>query len=44
MSISPAQCRAARAMIEMDQADLTRVAVVHRDVVMEFERQDAIRG
>ena len=37
MSISPAQSRAARALIEMDQADLARVAVVHRDVVMEFE-------
>ena len=37
MSNSPAQCRAARALIAMDQADLARVAVVHRDVVMEFE-------
>jgi transcriptional regulator with XRE-family HTH domain len=37
MSISPAQSRAARALIEMDQADLARAAVVHRDVVMEFE-------
>jgi hypothetical protein len=37
MSLSPAQCRAARPLIEMDQADLARVAVVHRDVVAEFE-------
>jgi hypothetical protein len=37
MSISPAQSRAARALIEIDQADLARVAVVHRDVVIEFE-------
>ena len=37
MSISPAQCRAARALIEMDHADLARLAVVPRDAIVDFE-------
>jgi transcriptional regulator with XRE-family HTH domain len=37
MSISPAQCRAARALIEMNQAELARRAVVTRDMIADFE-------
>jgi transcriptional regulator with XRE-family HTH domain len=36
-SISPAQCRAARALMEMDQAELARRAVVSRDTIADFE-------
>jgi predicted transcriptional regulator len=35
--ILPAQCRAARALVEMDQAELARRAVVPRHVVADFE-------
>jgi DNA-binding XRE family transcriptional regulator len=38
MPIIPAQCRAARALVEMDQADLARKAVVSRNVIVDFER------
>jgi predicted transcriptional regulator len=38
MPINPAQCRAARALVEMDQADLARKAVVSRNVIVDFER------
>jgi hypothetical protein len=37
MSISPSQCRAARALIDMDHAELARRAVVARDVIVDFE-------
>lgn len=37
MSILPAQCRAARPLIEINQADLARRAVVPRHVVVDFE-------
>jgi hypothetical protein len=37
MSILPAQCRAARAFIEMSQAILARRAVVPRDAIVDFE-------
>jgi DNA-binding XRE family transcriptional regulator len=37
MSISPAQCRAARALLDIDQATLARRAVVSRDTVADFE-------
>jgi hypothetical protein len=37
MTISPAQCRAARALLDMDHADLARRAVVTRDVIVDFE-------
>jgi transcriptional regulator with XRE-family HTH domain len=37
MSILPSQCRAARALIEMDQAELARRSVVPRHVVTDFE-------
>jgi hypothetical protein len=36
-SISPSQCRAARALIDMDHAELARRAVVARDVIVDFE-------
>jgi transcriptional regulator with XRE-family HTH domain len=37
MSILPSQCRAARAIIEMDRAELARRAVVPRHLVADFE-------
>jgi hypothetical protein len=37
MSILPAQCRAARALIDMFQATLARRAVVPRDAIVDFE-------
>jgi transcriptional regulator with XRE-family HTH domain len=37
LSILPSQCGAARALIEMDQAELARRAVVPRRVVADFE-------
>ena len=37
MSILPSQCRAARALIDMDQADLARRAVVPRHIIVDFE-------
>ena len=37
MSILPSQCRAARALIDMDQADLARRAVVPRHIIADFE-------
>jgi hypothetical protein len=37
MSVLPAQCRAARALIDMGQATLARRAVVRRDVLADFE-------
>jgi predicted transcriptional regulator len=36
--IIPAQCRAARALVDMDQADLARKAVVSRNVIVDFEK------
>jgi DNA-binding XRE family transcriptional regulator len=38
MSITPAQCRAARGMIEMDQATLAEGAMVNRSVIIDFEK------
>ena len=37
MSILPSQCRAARALVDMDQAELARRAVVSRDAIVDFE-------
>jgi hypothetical protein len=37
MSILPAQCRAARALIDVSQATLARRAVVPRDAIVDFE-------
>jgi transcriptional regulator with XRE-family HTH domain len=42
LSILPSQCRAARALIEMDQAELARRAVVPRHVVADFENGSLI--
>lgn len=38
MPITPAQCRAARALIEMDQATLAVAANVSRNTVVAFEK------
>jgi DNA-binding XRE family transcriptional regulator len=37
MSTSRAQCRAARALIDMGQSLLARRAVVSRDTIVDFE-------
>ncbi len=37
MSILPSQCRAARALLDMDHAELARRAVVSRDTITDFE-------
>lgn len=38
MPVSPAQCRAARALIAMDQAVLAAAANVSRNVIIDFEK------
>jgi DNA-binding transcriptional regulator YiaG len=38
MALSPAQCRAARGMIAMDQAVLAEAANVSRNVIIDFEK------
>lgn len=38
MSILPAQCRAARALINLDQNDLAAQAMVSRGVIIDFEK------
>ena len=38
MPITPAQCRAARGLVDMDQASLAKAASVSRNVVIDFER------
>jgi transcriptional regulator with XRE-family HTH domain len=43
-SISPSQCRAARALIEMNQAELARRAVVSTDTIADFENGSRIRA
>ncbi len=37
MTINPAQCRAARAMIGMDQIELAQLANVSRNTIVGFE-------
>ena len=37
MTISPAQCRAARGFVDMDQATLAEAASVSRSVIVDFE-------
>jgi predicted transcriptional regulator len=39
LSILPSQCRAARALIDMDQAELARRAVVPRHIIADFENR-----
>jgi transcriptional regulator with XRE-family HTH domain len=36
--ITPAQCRAARGLVELDQAHLARGANVSRNVIVDFEK------
>lgn len=38
MELSPAQCRAARAMLNWSQADLERAAAVAKKTIADFER------
>lgn len=38
MTITPAQCRAARALVELDQAALAVAANVSRNTVVAFEK------
>jgi predicted transcriptional regulator len=38
MAISPAQCRAARALLDMDQAVLADAAHVSRNLIIGFEK------
>lgn len=38
MPITPAQCRAARALVELDQAPLAQRANVSRNVIIDFEK------
>jgi DNA-binding transcriptional regulator YiaG len=39
MPITPAQCRAARGLVDMDQAVLADGALVSRSVVIDFEKE-----
>jgi transcriptional regulator with XRE-family HTH domain len=38
MTISPAQCRAARGLVELDQALLAESANLSRNVIVDFEK------
>lgn len=38
LGISGAQCRGARAMLEMNQSDLAAAAQISRQTIVEFER------
>jgi transcriptional regulator with XRE-family HTH domain len=38
MSITPAQCRAARGLVDMDQAVLADAAMITRGVIVDFEK------
>ncbi|MBS7544361.1 helix-turn-helix transcriptional regulator [Ancylobacter oerskovii] len=38
MTIGSAQCRAARALVELDQAALAEAAGVSRNVIVDFEK------
>ena len=38
MTITPSQCRAGRALIEMDQASLATAANLSRNTVVDFEK------
>lgn len=43
-SISPAQCRAARALVLMDQNALAAAAAVSRGVIIDFEKERRVPG
>jgi len=38
LHISPAQCRAARGLVEMNQSDLAAAASISRNVIVDFEK------
>jgi transcriptional regulator with XRE-family HTH domain len=38
MSITPAQCRAGRALVELDQSELASKSNVSRNTIVDFER------
>jgi DNA-binding XRE family transcriptional regulator len=38
MPITPAQCRATRALVELDQANLAQRANLSRNVIVDFEK------
>jgi len=42
LSILPSQCRAAHALIDMNQADLARRAVVPRHIIGDFEKNGSV--
>ncbi|HEV7407380.1 MAG TPA: helix-turn-helix transcriptional regulator [Bradyrhizobium sp.] len=44
MPIIPAQCRAARALVDMDQAVLAEGAMVTRTVIIDFEKGRRVPG
>ena len=44
MAIIPAQCRAARALVDMDQAVLAEGAMVTRTVIIDFEKGRRVPG
>jgi DNA-binding XRE family transcriptional regulator len=44
MTLSPAQCRAARALIAMDQTTLAKAANVSRNVIIDFEKGRRVPG
>lgn len=44
MAISPAQCRAARALLDMHQATLAEAANVSRNLIVGFEKGTRIPG
>jgi hypothetical protein len=44
MTISPAQCRAARGLIDMGVAELARRAVVGRDAIADLENVSRTRS
>jgi DNA-binding XRE family transcriptional regulator len=44
MTITPAQCRAARGLVEMDQAALANAANVSRNTIVSFEKGQRTPG
>ncbi|MER8439302.1 transcriptional regulator [Mesorhizobium sp. M1312] len=43
-SFSPGQCRAARALLDMDQNTLAAAADVSRGVIIDFEKERRVPG
>jgi transcriptional regulator with XRE-family HTH domain len=44
MTITPSQCRAGRALVEMDQSVLANRANVSRNVIIDFEKGRRVPG